>query len=64
MDFVVGFGNGNYFADATGLFAHVTDLNANPVPEASTTVSFGLLLCLGLGGLVWSARRKKAKAGE
>ena len=31
-----------------------------PVPEASTTVSFGLLLALGMGGLVVAARRKKA----
>ena len=30
-----------------------------PVPEASTTVSFGLLLVLGLGGLVVAAKRKK-----
>ena len=30
------------------------------VPEASTTVSFGLLLMLGLGGLVVAARRKRA----
>lgn len=29
------------------------------VPEASTTVSFGLLLALGLGGLVVAAKRKK-----
>lgn len=29
-----------------------------PVPEASTTVSLGVLLALGLGGLVVSARRK------
>ena len=33
---------------------------ASPVPEASTTVSLGLLLALGLGGLVIAARRKKA----
>ena len=33
---------------------------AQPVPETSTTVSFGLLLCLGVGGMAWSARRKKA----
>lgn len=32
------------------------------VPEASTTVSFGLLLALGLGGVVIAARRKKAVA--
>ena len=31
----------------------------SPVPEASTTVSFGLLLALGLGGLVLAAKRKK-----
>lgn len=31
-----------------------------PVPEASTTVSFGLLLALGLGGVVVAAKRKKA----
>ena len=29
------------------------------VPEASTTVSFGLLLALGLGGLAIAAKRKK-----
>jgi|GEM_PF-608383 len=32
------------------------------VPEASTTVSFGLLLALSLGGLVIAARRKKASS--
>ena len=31
-----------------------------PVPEASTPVSFGLLLALGLGGLVVAAKRKKS----
>jgi len=35
---------------------------AAPIPEASTTVSFGLLLALGLGGLVIAAKRKKASA--
>lgn len=30
------------------------------VPEASTTVSFGLLLALGLGGAAVAARKKKA----
>ena len=29
-----------------------------PVPEASTTVSFGLLLMLGFGGAAVRARRK------
>ncbi len=63
LDFVVGYGNGTYNYDSTGLYAKVTDLNA-PVPEASTTVSLGLLLCLGLSGLVFSARRRKANAAE
>ncbi len=31
-----------------------------PVPEASTTVSFGLLLMLGLGGAVVAAKKKSA----
>ena len=33
-----------------------------PVPEASTTVSFGLLLALGMGGMVVAAKRKKAQS--
>ena len=32
-----------------------------PVPEASTTASFGLLLALGLGGVVVAGRRKKTQ---
>ncbi len=31
-----------------------------PVPEASTTISFGLLLALGLGGLAVAAKRRKS----
>ena len=34
--------------------------SANPVPEASTTVSLGLLLALGLGGVVVARRKKTA----
>ena len=33
-----------------------------PVPEASTTVSLGLLLALGMGGLVAAGKRKKVSA--
>ena len=33
-----------------------------PVPEASTTVSLGLLLALGSGGMLIAAKRKKAAA--
>jgi len=38
-------------------------LSANnaPVPEASTTVSFGVLLMLGVGGATLSARRKAVR---
>ncbi len=45
-------------------FIGVDDVRFSPapaVPEASTTVSFGLLLALGLGGVV-VARRRKASA--
>ena len=34
-------------------------VGGSPVPEASTTASFGLLLMLGLGGLLVAAKRKK-----
>ncbi len=38
----------------------VTRITVNaPVPEASTTVSLGLLLVMGLGGMVIAAKRKK-----
>ncbi len=33
-----------------------------PVPEASTTISFGLMLALGMGGFVVATRKKKIKA--
>ena len=61
-------------ADITSVVYHVTDFNeffigpvslkGTPaaVPEASTTVSLGLLLALGLGGVVIAAKRKKASA--
>ena len=56
---------------ATDKFGNVSTLNSNdiyfgplstnaPVPEASTTVSFGLLLALGLGGALFSSRKKQA----
>ena len=65
LDFVVGYGNGSFNYDSTGLYAKVTDLKGGaPVPEASTTVSFGLLLILGLGALAVSARRRKAQSTE
>ncbi len=36
-----------------------TDAVPPAVPEASTTVSLGLLLALGLGEILIAARRKK-----
>jgi len=61
----LGMMDGSGWYNNTGSFrVIVTDLNLSsaPVPEASTTVSFGLLLALGLGGLVIAARRKKTGA--
>ena len=37
-------------------------VETNPVPEASTTVSLGVLLALGMGSMVVAAKRKKAGA--
>lgn len=36
-----------------------TGMNS-PVPEASTTISFGLLLALGMGGVVIAGKRRRA----
>ena len=44
------------------LFNGSLNLDAAPVPEASTTVSLGLLLALGLGGVMAAGRRKKRTA--
>ena len=49
---------GNYDDEAATSVQNTAELLAAPVPEASTTVSLGLLLALG--GLVLAARRKKA----
>lgn len=45
---------------ATQNFQTIVTPNAAPVPEASTLVSLGLMLTLGLGGTVVAARKKKA----
>jgi len=53
-----GAGGGN-----TGGYPSVTfSATGAPVPEASTTVSFGVLLALGLGGLI--ARRRSSQAAD
>ncbi len=55
-------GSSDYFVNPSYDLAFQADFaplpEANPVPEASTTVSLGLLLMLGAGGTV-AARRKK-----
>lgn len=70
-----GFDASHVSFDATDVFADfqnvafnsgqqvVLDINPSaPVPEASTTVSFGLLLALGAGGAAIAARKRKAAA--
>ena len=44
------------------LFGQVSyrDTGNAPVPEASTTVSFGLLLALGMGGVIVAAKKRRA----
>ncbi len=51
--------DGNGFLEFNGVA-----VPAAAVPEASTTVSFGLLLMLGLGGMVLAKRRAKAAASS
>jgi len=42
------------------IFIGTINATTNPVPEASTTVSLGLMLALGLGALVVTRRRRAA----
>jgi len=42
-------------------FLGPVEITASPVPEASTVVSMGLMLALGLGGLVVARRRRTAE---
>jgi hypothetical protein len=71
-----GFGVSRVTLDPTDVFANFQGLTftrnnnvtldiftaAPAVPEASTTVSFGLLLALGMGGVVVAAKRKRAQS--
>ena len=52
-------GNGAPTRDQNSLYTQFNGSPA-PVPEASTTVSLGLLLMLGLGGLVIAGKRRKS----
>ncbi len=61
LQFNGGIDNFGGFKSPTLYLDDVTlSTNSSPVPEASTTVSLGLLLALGLGSLTLTARRKKA----
>ena len=61
LQFNGGIDNFGGFKSPTLYLDDVTlSTNSAPVPEASTTVSLGLLLALGLGSLTLAARRKKA----
>ena len=51
---------GTNISDNTAFIDAVSVSPSAPVPEVSTTVSLGLLLALGLGGLVVAGRRRKA----
>ena len=54
-----GFFNG---AGAVPLYLDdISVTDASPVPEASSVISLGVLLALGLVGMAWSARRRNAK---
>lgn len=57
--------NSDAAGDVTGFRVHVFDNAPAPaVPESPTTVSFGLLLALGLGGLTLARRRKASPSVE
>lgn len=57
----VGVGQFTLLFNGNPFLAPVT-INASPVPEASTVVSMGLMLALGLGALVAARRRRTALA--
>ena len=50
----------NPAANYPAIFIATINATPNPVPEASTAVSIGLMLALGLGGLVITRRRRAA----
>ena len=54
--------DGQAFSTNYNVSGGLIEFNANPVPETSTTASFGLMLALGLGGLAWGAWRRRARA--
>ena len=57
---VLSYPNTASISDEIGIDNVLIAQAGSPVPEASTTASFGLLLALGLGGLAVASRRRKA----
>ena len=58
----VGIGQFSLLNDGDNSVFRSVQINASPVPEASTTLALGLMLLLGLGGLAVTRRRRTAKA--
>lgn len=56
-----GDGGDGYAVDFLTVGVTSSDVPA-AVPEASTTISFGVLLALGLGGMAFAARKRKLSA--
>lgn len=56
------FAGGNYLGSAGTSEADYSATVTSPIPENSTTVSFGLLLTLGLGGLLLGSHRRKVQS--
>ena len=54
----VGIGRFSLLNDGDNSIFRSVQINASPVPEASTTLALGLMLLLGLGGL--AARRRRS----
>lgn len=57
---LVGFTGGTGAANSVQTISNFQFTAGAPVPESSTTVSLGLLLALGMGGLVAAGRRRKS----
>lgn len=57
-----GPGMPGFSGSPNGLFMSYRIISDSPVPEASTTLSLGLLLALGLGGLVVARRTVSPRA--
>ena len=60
----VGIGQFSLLNDGDNSVFRSVQINAAPVPEASTTLLLGLMLLLGLGGLVVARRRVPQKTNK